>query len=183
MFGIFKKKPLPELINIPSRGFIEDIFQKIRKISSPEVRLTKYVDFCEQIRVYEREFNISCIELSIEHDEIRDTFFECTDFETLYTCAFSYGLLRDKVDLVIKELIAGDLPEHLKIRLVKLHILTELDDELADPREYEIKNQNAFFEVEKIAKDEFEKARLLESMHGISNWKSREEMNPHIMYD
>ena len=182
MFDSFKKKSPPPSPYTDRRSFITELFDKIRLRPTPEERLEGQIDLCEIIRNLENEFDVRCFEFEFERDEIRDTFSECSDPKALYTCAIAYGILQDKVRIIDEESFQ-DLPEHLKARLLRTHILSEIDQENVDPLELDPSLQHAFHEVEKRKLNEFEMKRVLEVEFGIKGWRSVQTMNPHIIYD
>lgn len=182
MFGLFKKKPSPAPPYADKRLFITELFSKIRETADPNARLEKYIDLCERIADLESEFGCECFEIEFERDEISDTFQEATDPEVLFTCSLAYGLFRGRVDEITK-IYFSDLPDHLKARLLRTHIESELSSEKIDPKEFEPELQRAFFEVEKRHLSGFEKSRVLKQEFGIKNCRSRRDMNPDIIYE
>jgi hypothetical protein len=182
MFGIFKKKPVPAAPYADKRWFITELFEKIRETKDPNKRLEKYIDLCERIEDMELVFGCECLEIEFERDEISDTFQDATDPGVLFSCSLAYGLFRNRVEEISK-IYLGDLPDHLKARLLRTHIESELGFEKIDPIEFRPDFQQAFYEVESRRLDEFEKSRVLEEEFGIKGWRSRREMNPDIIYE
>lgn len=182
MFGFFKKKPPIAPPYADKRWFITELFEKIRETTDPNTRLEKYIDLCERIADLEREFGAECLEVEFERDAISDTFQEATDPGVLVACSLAYGLFLDRVDEIIN-IRLSDLPDHLKARLLRTHIESEIGFEKIDPIEFRPEFQQAFYEVEKRHLDDFEKSKVLEREFGIKEWRSRREMNPDIIYE
>lgn len=183
MFDFFKKKRQPPPAPYADRRwFIAELFDKVRLRPTPEKRLEGYIDLWERTRDLEHEFDVHCLELEFERDRIEDAFYECSDPDTIYACAIAYGVLLDK-GKVVTAVVCGNLLDHLKARLLKIHIRSEIEQLKFDPREFDPALQHAFYEVERRELSTFEKRKILETEFGITEWRSEQEMNPHIIYD
>ena len=182
MFNLFRKK-LPQPAPCAERHwFISELFDKVRQNPVPEKRLEGYINLWKKIRGLESEFDVHCFELELARDEIEDAFYECSDPNTLCTCLIAYGVLQDKLEIVT-EVIYGNLPDHLKARLIKTYIRAEIEQLNVDTKELDPALQYAFYEVEQRKLSVLEKAQILESEFGIKGWRSEREMNPQIIYD
>jgi hypothetical protein len=183
MFGFLKKKhePVPDYLN--SRGFISLIFEKIRLIKNPNDRLDKYIALHEILIQLEVDFGEECLELDLARDAIRDAFLESDDPQTMSTNALAYDLLGKKLKKEITRIMTSDLQDHLKARLIRTHIISELDEVNVDPIELDPELQHAFFEVEERGLNDIEKSKVLKLEFGIEGWRNEREMNPHIIYD
>jgi hypothetical protein len=181
MFSLFKPKsrpaqPLPfEFFD----GFVFKLFKKIHEIKDSNEKLEKYIDLYVRICDLERDFGTKCLELELELDAIDDAFRLSTDPTTLFACALTYGVSVKSFTNVY----TGNLPDHLKARLLRTYIISELDQVLVDPKEFDPALQHAFNEVEQRQLDGFEKRRVLEQEFGITGWRCEQEMNSGIIYD
>ena len=181
MFKFFKKPERKSSQEVYVLSFVEKIFQSV-DMPDQNKRLARYIEIIESIRELEEKFDCKCPEQEIDRDLIYDAFSNCDDPGVLFASALSYGLFSKNIES-ISRIYLGSLPDHLKVRLLRTHILFELDGENVDPREFEPDLQHAFFEVEKRGLDELEAERVLSREFGIVGWRSRRFMNPNTIYD
>lgn len=177
MFSIFKKKK--ELKNPweDRRWFINDVIDAIREIKDPNAQLGAYIALHKMTHFWETKFDLECIEMSLAFDEISDAFLAADNVDLIYESALSYALLPPEAKRRLRKFYKCDLAQHLKLRLFRCYIDVSLNEEWIDPREIDPRYQHAFYEIEKLDLCEMNKRILLEEEFGVSDWKSRRELN------